>query len=335
MGTSSLGILVIVAALVIGVAIVAFLVGLPISGRSFAGPSWRQNMKSMVAAQRASANQSNLTGLKQESTTTVAETLAREGDVQRVAEGKLTLRKKLKYAHWNNFPPFLFSLSQILISLVVFLIVRRFLDTPIQAISLLSGPMIMNWLLTNRINSRFNKFDADFPQFLLSLVGLLKTGLNPLQALEASAEGLDINSSVRMEVQLMLERLRLGVPEERSIGSFGEDIYHQEIELFVQALILSRRLGGNLSDTLDRLSRQVRKRQYFRKSANAAVGLQRGSIWFILCILIGLQVYLFFAWPETIITTWTDTKGRAVGQTGLIVIMLGLFWVRQVTKIRV
>ena len=99
--------------------------------------------------------------------------------------------------------------------------------------------------------------------------------MNSLTALQAASEGLDPESLVRQEVELMLERLRMGVPEDQSIGSFGEDIFHEEIELFVQALLLSRRVGGNLSDTLERLAKQVRKRQYFRESASAAFGQQR------------------------------------------------------------
>jgi tight adherence protein B len=189
--------------------------------------------------------------------------------------------------------------------------------------------------LNRSIEKRFKAFDADYPQMLLSLVGLLKTGMNPMGALEAASKGLDDGSLVRQEIELMIERLRFGVSEDKSIGSFGEDIFHPEIELFVQALLLSRRVGGTLSDTLDRLAKQVRKRQYFRSAANAAVGLQRGSIWFILGILVSLEVYLYIVYPESITGAINDEFGWQVWQGSIVVILLGLYWVRQVTKIRV
>ena len=156
-----------------------------------------------------------------------------------------------------------------------------------------------------------------------------------MQALEACANNLEERSLVRQEVELMLERLRLGVSEERSIGSFGEDINHPEIELFVQSLLLSRRVGGNLSEVVDRLARQVRKRQHFRAAAVAAVGLQRGSILFIMSILVSLEGYLYLMWPECVIVTWTDPKATGIAQGGLCMIIFGLWWVAQVTKIRV
>jgi tight adherence protein B len=158
--------------------------------------------------------------------------------------------------------------------------------------------------------------------------------MNPMNALEAASAGMNEGALVKAEVDMMIERLRFGVSEDRSIGSFGEDIDHPEIELFVQALLLSRRVGGTLSDTLDRLAKQVRKRQYFRSAANAAVGMQRGSIWFIIAILCGLETYLYITFPETVTDALKDKVGWQVWQFAIVVILLGIFWVRQVTKIR-
>jgi tight adherence protein B len=250
-------------------------------------------------------------------------------------DNKLTLQKRLKYAQLSHVPPYMVSLAIFGVTSAAVIVTSQLFESVIQAMSLMAGPLFVNWLINRRIKQRVDKFDKDYPAFLLSLVGMLKTGLNPIQGLEAAATNLEDSSLVRKEVELMLERLRLGVSEERSIGSFGEDINHPEIELFVQALTLSRRVGGNLSDTLDRLARQVRKRQYFRSSANAAVGLQRGSILFILGILSSLELYLYFAWPDCVTVTWTDPGAKKVAQVGLALILTGMYWVRQVTNIRV
>ncbi len=320
------------AALAGGVAIVlvaALVMRLPVTGRAASPIALRQQMRSIVALQREQA------GIAEEQGPSVTETATEELAIEKVADNQLTIRKRLRYAQLSQVPPYAFSLAQIAVSLVFFLVVRQFFDAVLQMVSLLSGPLLLNWLINRRIDKRFRDFDADYPQFLLSFVGMLKTGLNPIQGLQSAATGLEDTSLVKREVELMIERLRMGVSEERSIGSFGEDIYHQEIELFVQALILSRRVGGNLSETLDRLARQVRRRQYFRQSANAAVGMQRGSIWFILGVLGLLEGYLYTVWPECITITWTHPQGRMVGQAGIVGILLGIFWVRQVTKFKV
>jgi len=246
----------------------------------------------------------------------------------------LTLRKRLKYAQWP-IPPIAFRLLEWAISLLVFVVLYPKMNIVISMASLLSGPIFMRWLLNLMVERRYKKFDNDYAQFLMSLVGLLKTGMTAMGALEAAAQGLEEGSLVKEECEVMLERIRFGVPEDKSIGSFGEDIYHPEIELFVQALLLSRRVGGTLSDTLERLSRQVRKRQYFRRSAVAAVGMQRGSIWVIIGLLCALEVYIYLMYPQLVTEGFSTPIGWQVWQFSILLILLGIFWVRQVTKIRV
>jgi tight adherence protein B len=305
----------------------ALLLDLPIFGGNKGAV--RSNIRNIVNTQRV---QSEKASPRNSERISIFKT-AQESKVQKVVDSKITLQKKLKFAQWK-LPPVAFRLAELGISILAFSFAVAKFNMAIQAISLMTGPLFMRWLLNTAIERRFKAFDADYPQFLLSLVGLLKTGMNAMGALETGAQGLEPGSVVRQEVELMIERLRFGVSEDKSIGAFGEDVFHPEIELFVQALLLSRRVGGNLSDTLDRLAKQVRKRQYFRASANAAVGMQRGSIWFIISILVGLEVYLYFVYPQAVVGAWNDPFGWQVWQFAIVVILLGIFWVRQVTRIR-
>ena len=156
-----------------------------------------------------------------------------------------------------------------------------------------------------------------------------------IQGLEAAAKGLDSDSLVRHEAELLVERLRLGLTEEQAISSFGEDVNHPELELFVQSLLLSRRVGGTLSTTLERLAKQVRKRQQFRSQAVSAVGMERGSIYAIAGIMTLLMIYLGFSQPDLVIPAFTDPLGSMIFQGGLFLIIVGFLWSRVVTNIKV
>ena len=290
----------------------------------------RDQLRNIVSAQR---KQVFGAGDADDDRRSIFET-ASESKVSKRTSSKLTLQKKLHYARWK-ISPVAFRISEVLISLLVFAFIRLHFNIVIQFVSLMAGPIVMRYFLNRAMTRRFSLFDSDYPQMIMSMVGLLKTGMNVMGALSAAAEGLEEGSLVKQEVELMVERLRFGVSEDKSIGAFADDVYHPEIELFVQALLLSRRVGGNLSDTLDRLAKQVRKRQYFRSSAIAAVGMQRGSIMFIICILFGLEFYMYLVYPEAITVAVADKFGWMVWQVGLMFIGLGIFWVRQITKIRV
>jgi tight adherence protein B len=248
--------------------------------------------------------------------------------------GKLTLAKRLRFAQWRISPLTYRILSACLSGLFVSLTVTRF-NVAIQAVAIIAGPILMHLVLERSIERRSRAFDADYPQFLMSMVGLLKTGMTSSGALETAAHGLAAGSLVRHEALLALERIRVGVLEDKSIGAFGENIHHPEIELFVQALLLSNRIGGNLSESLERLSKQVRKRQYFKTSAVSAVALQRSSIVVIVFILILLEGYIGIMFPALIFDSLATRIGWHIWQVSIAAIVIAFLWVRRVTKLKV
>jgi tight adherence protein B len=313
--------------IIVGIIILLFgVIFILLQGSSSSSPT--AQLKTMVDTQRYSTQR-----MEREAKTAVF-TVAESEAVKDVVSAELTLEKKLKYGRWK-LPPAAFRLLEVAISILAVTLAHSKLNLFLQLVSLLAGPIIMRSLLNMSIEKRFKAFDADYPNFLMQLVGLLKTGMNPINGIETAAKALEYSSSVRIEVELMLERLRFGVSEDKSIGAFGEDIYHPEIELFVQALLLSRRVGGTLSDTLERLAKQVRRRQYFRSSAKAAIGMQRGAIWFILGIMVALELYLYVMFPEAVVGAIQNDVGWQVWQAGFTLIMLGMYWITQVTKIKV
>ncbi|MCB0334909.1 MAG: type II secretion system F family protein [Bdellovibrionales bacterium] len=319
-------VIVIILIITLGVLLTLTLLGVPI-------PGFSQNAASAQVSKLVQSQRTKQGELKPQKGR--AQANADEDDEPvKVQTSKITLDKELRYAQWK-IPPLLYYVAQVLISLVVCYLMSLAFNKLLTLVSLVTGPMTMRFLLNFLVNRRFNAFDKDYASFLASLVSLLRTGMETLTALEAAAQGLEDGSLVQEEVLLMLDRLRFGVTEEKSIGAFGEDVYHPEIELFVQALLLSRSVGGNLSETLDRLAKQVRKRQRFRADAEGAVGLQKGSILFILAIMVGIEFYIYFMFPAAVVDAINDPTGWEVWQAGIMMILMGLVWIKQVTKMRI
>ena len=246
----------------------------------------------------------------------------------------LTLEKRIKYAQWK-ITPLQFNAVKLLVTIVVFILAHLELAVPMQLLALALTPSLVDSVLDSSMNKRFKAFDNDYPVLLLSYVSLLKTGMSTIAGLEAAAKGLDHGSLVRSECELLIERLRLGLTEEQAINSFGDDIAHPELELFVQSLLLSRKVGGTLSTTLERLAKQVRKRQQFRQAAHAAVGLERGSIYAIAVIMTLLMGYMCYASPDLVFPALKNELGNKIFQGGLALILLGFWWSKKVTNIKI
>lgn len=246
----------------------------------------------------------------------------------------LTLEKRLKYAQWT-ITPVQFRAIQVLVTITVFMLARLQLAMPMQLLALFLTPSVVDSFLKRAIDRRFMAFDADYPVLLLSYVSLLKTGMSTIAGLETAAKGLDPGSLVRSECELLIERLKLGLTEEQAINSFGDDIAHPELELFVQSLLLSRKVGGTLSTTLERLAKQVRKRQQFRHQAKSAVGLEQGSIYAIAVIMSLLMVYMIYASPDLVLPALKNEFGAKIFQGGLALIIVGFWWSKKVTNIKI
>lgn len=295
------------------------------------------NLRSLVAAQRA--ENASLSGKpvnrsKRQSLAVAAATEADDNQLKQDTSLKVTLARQLQYAAWP-ITAVQYRGIQLAFTVALFIPVSIHFMLPIQFLVLFLSPLIVNAVLEYFVQRRFNQFDEDYPVLLMQYTSLLKTGMATLPGLEAAAKGLSEGSLVRQEVELLMERLRLGLTEDQAINALGEDIPHPEIELFVQSLLLSRRVGGTLSTTLERLARQVRKRQQFRHQAVAAVGMERSSLWMVALIMTLLLLYLGFNSPELIVGAFKNETGNMVFQSGIAMILIGFYWSRQVTKIKV
>lgn len=250
------------------------------------------------------------------------------------ASAKLTIAKKLFYADWS-IKDWQFKLIMALITLTVCIPVKMVGMPILTGLVCLMTPLLCISVLDRSMNKRFERFDADYPVLLLSYVSLLKTGMSTISGLESAAKGLDPDSSVRIEVEVLVERLRLGLSEEQAINAFGETINHPELTLFVQSLLLSRRVGGTLSSTLERLARQVRKRQQFRKKAKSSVAMEAGSIVMISIVMTLLLVFLAISSPGLVMPALSHPFGQKVFQAGISLVAIGFFWSKKITNIKI
>ncbi len=244
------------------------------------------------------------------------------------------LDRLIYYARWP-ITAVQFKIIKWATTSIIMLGIYPFVQIPLMILAFIMTPLLVDTLLHRAVRKRFDSFDKDYPDFLMSLVSRIKSGMNSFTAIDSASSGFDGNSLLRAEVMLMLERVRIGIQEESAIGEFGETVPHPEIELFVQALILSRRVGGNLSQTIERLARQVRKRQEFRKKAIAAVSMERSSGFMIAGIMTAILAGITYMAPDLILGSFDTQFGQKTFQSGLLLVGLGFYFAKIVTNIKV
>jgi tight adherence protein B len=300
-----------------------------------------ENLRTMVSQQRALLRDGDRGGSKGErtniATAAAAETGLNRTELQKSYE--LTLADRLKFGQLI-VPTTQIRMTQGIVSFVSFLSVLLVgsLIGPsyiIAGLTLILGPFWVIDYVNYRMDKRSAAFEKDYASFLMSFVSLLKSGLTTIGALETAGKSLDEDSLIRAEIELVIQRIKMGLSEEQALGQFGEDIYHPEIEMFLEAIILSKKLGGNLSSTVERLAKQVRKRSQFKSQAMAAVGMEKGSLKAIALIMSCLLIYMCYTAPDLVLPALTDPTGWMVMQVAICIITIGFYWSKSVANLKV
>ncbi|WP_211471235.1 type II secretion system F family protein [Collimonas humicola] len=119
----------------------------------------------------------------------------------------------------------------------------------------LFGPTITHKNLKKR---RRKKLIHQLPDSLDSLVGALRSGMSVTQSLGLMAEQLPKPSS--QEFALVVRKLRMGVGIEEVLTELEERADSQEYTMFTTSMRIAREVGGNLTESLERLADTMRKK---------------------------------------------------------------------------
>src|SRR5450830_1089412 len=145
--------------------------------------------------------------------------------------------------------------ATIIVPLVVFLLTGNPLIALGAAAACLFGPTLAH----NRLKKkRHKKLVRQLPDSLDALVGALRSGMSLTQALGLLAEQLPKPSS--QEFGLVVRKLRMGVGLDDVLNELEVRAESQEYTMFTTSMRIAREVGGNLTESLERLADTMRKK---------------------------------------------------------------------------
>lgn len=164
-----------------------------------------------------------------------------------------------------------------------------------------------------------NKFLALFPD-ALDLVGrAVKAGLPVFDAMEVAAK--EIPAPVGTEFQKTLEEVRIGVEIDEALRHTASRIRIPDFHFYMVALVLQRRTGGSLAETLGNLSTIIRRRKELRLKIRALTAEAKASV-AVLSVLPFVTVAGMMVLDHKLMAVlYTDPRGRFM--VGLSLISLG------------
>ncbi len=196
-----------------------------------------------------------------------------------------------------------------------------------------AGVALPLFWVKRRSGARRQKINAQLNELLQVTAGGLTAGQSFLQALSSAAEKL--GEPLGSELRRMLNEVELGSTLEDALARLRERTQDDDLDLTIDAILIQRRVGGNLAEVLTNISLTIRERIRMRGQVRALTGQARLSGWLLSLLPLGLGSVLFLMNPEYMSVMHSTSIGRALVAGGLTAEFIGFLLMRKIADIEV
>jgi tight adherence protein B len=194
----------------------------------------------------------------------------------------------------------------------------------------LAGPR----LIASRIAKRRRKqFVYQLPDALLAFASALRAGCNLTRGLELMAERQP--RPLGQEFTIVLAEHRVGRPLAESLSDLRRRIGAPELDLLNTAMNVSRRVGGNLADTLESLARTLQEKAQVEGKIDALTAMGRAQGWVVGLLPIFIGLVLYQQQPERMSLLFTQWYGWVVLAIVTTMMTLAAWMIRKIVSIDV
>lgn len=180
---------------------------------------------------------------------------------------------------------------------------------------------------------RRKQFVYQLPDALLALTSALRAGANLTKGLELLASRQP--RPLGQELTIVLAEYRIGRPLADSFADMRQRIDAPELALMNTAINVSRRVGGNLADTLESLARTLQEKAHVEGKIDALTSMGRAQGWVIGLLPFFIGFVLYQQQPQRMSLMFTEWYGWVV--LGVIAIMMSVaaWMIRKIVNIDV
>jgi tight adherence protein B len=187
--------------------------------------------------------------------------------------------------------------------------------------------------LSSRRNSRLNTIERDLPE----AVDLISRGMQAGHGFSSALQmvGEELAGPVAQEFKILSEELNFGVPAEAAFMNLAKRAPSDDIRFFVIAVLLQRETGGNLVEVLKNISRLVRDRLALYGKVKVLTAEGKMSAYILTALPLCTGAMMSVVNPKFMSILFTDPKGLNLVYGCALMMVLGVYWMFRIVKIRV
>jgi len=189
------------------------------------------------------------------------------------------------------------------------------------------------FVLARMKRMRLQRFDEQLPDLLLSLAGALRAGSGVQAALRHLVT--QAPPPLGQEFGQMLREQRMGVSFEQALAQLHRRMPTEGMGLLASALTIAVQSGGNLAETLERISATLRARLHLLGRVRVLTSQGRLQAWIVAALPFVLALALEWLDPESMALLWHTPAGWGVLATVAGLELAGVLFIRRIVNIAV
>lgn len=204
--------------------------------------------------------------------------------------------------------------------------------TPIATTSTL----FFMWYLPNHFISykkqkRIKEFNIQLNEGIMIISNSLKAGYSFFQAVSTVVE--ETSGPFSKEFKQLLKEMSFGIAEEDALKNLMTRMESDDLKLVINAILIQKDIGGNLSEILDNIGDTIRERQKIQNELKTltAQGKLSGIIVVIIPFFLGSVIYLFN--KDYMIVLFTNPIGIGMVAASAVNMLFGIFIIKKIIHI--
>lgn len=188
-------------------------------------------------------------------------------------------------------------------------------------------------MLLRQRRIRLKRIEEQLPDALDLLSRALRAG----HALPAGIQmiGEEMADPLAAEFRTVFDEINFGISAQEALTGLARRVPGTDVGYFVVAVLIQRETGGNLTELLGNISSIIRERLKLYGQVRALSAEGRLSAWILGLLPFVLAGLMFIVNGKLMRTLWTDPLGVNLIGGALVLMAIGIVWMRKVIRIRV
>lgn len=186
-------------------------------------------------------------------------------------------------------------------------------------------------IISHRKKERVKNFNEQLNEGTMIISNALKAGYSFLQAIAAVSE--ETKNPFAKEFKKLLKEMSLGISEDIALNNLLNRMESEDLRLIVNAILIQKDIGGNLSEILDNISDTIRERQKIQSELKTLTAQGRLSAIIVMLIPFFIGITIYFLNKEYIMLLFATPIGIGMIVTAIFNQLIGLIIIKKIIKI--